>query len=92
MLQWPDFGVWKMIYLLLRMRRKPQLISLNFCYTLSIVHFKVCIRIVTWTYPISLEKPGTMQDQIRSLTPTMTVCTTEARVTLEFACGGDSRT
>jgi hypothetical protein len=28
--QWPEFGVWKMIYLMMRMYRKSQLISLNF--------------------------------------------------------------
>jgi hypothetical protein len=51
MLEWPKFGVWKIIYLLLRMHRKPYLYP-NFCYTLSLVHFKVCIRMLIWTYPI----------------------------------------
>jgi hypothetical protein len=32
-----------------------------------------------------------MQDPTRSLTPTTMDGTTEARATLEFACGGDSR-
>jgi hypothetical protein len=35
------------IYMLLRMHRKPQLNLLNFYYTLSIVHFKASIRMVT---------------------------------------------
>jgi hypothetical protein len=34
------------------MHRKPQLISLNYFYTLSIVQFKIYIRMVIWTYPI----------------------------------------
>jgi hypothetical protein len=32
--EWPEFGVWKMTCLFLCMHRKPQLISVNFCYTL----------------------------------------------------------
>jgi hypothetical protein len=44
--EWPEFGVWKMMYLMMRMHRKPQLVALNFYYILSMVHIKACIRMV----------------------------------------------
>jgi hypothetical protein len=44
---WKKLYIYIYIYILLRMHRKPQLNPLNFCYTLSIVHFKACIQMVT---------------------------------------------